>query len=134
MARKGDQHGACFGEVRRVRIERRCLIDDKKKVAEGITELKRSLTQEEDNAVSWRLLAEAYDKVGQDGLARLATAEYNFNVGDMRQARVFAMRARDKLSKNTPEWRRATDIVLVAQPTREDLRQLGREGSIVSKP
>jgi len=24
------------------------------------------------------------------------------------------------------EWRRATDIVLVAQPTREDLRQLGR--------
>ena len=109
-------------------------MDDKKKVAEGITELKRSLTQEEDNAVSWRLLAEAYDKVGQDGLARLATAEYNFNIGDMRQARVFAMRARDKLSKNTPEWRRATDIVLVAQPTREDLRQLGREGSIVSKP
>ncbi len=107
-------------------------MDDRKKVAEGIDELKRSLTQEEDNAVSWRLLAEAYDKVGQDGLARLATAEYNFNIGDMRQARVFAMRARDMLSKNTPEWRRATDIVLVAQPTREDLRQLGREGSIVS--
>ena len=107
-------------------------MDDRKKVAEGIDELKRSLTQEEDNAVSWRLLAEAYDKVGQDGLARLATAEYNFNIGDMRQARVFAMRARDMLSKNTPEWRRATDIVLVAQPMREDLRQLGREGSIVS--
>jgi predicted Zn-dependent protease len=105
-------------------------LDDKKKVAEGIEELKRSLRVEEDNAVSWRLLAEGYDKLGQDGLARLATAEYNFNVGDMRQARVFAMRAREMLTKGTPEWRRATDIVLVAQPTREDLRQLGREGSI----
>ena len=107
-------------------------LDDKNRVFEGVAELKKSLLQEEDNAVSWRLLAEAYDKLGQDGLARLATAEYNFNVGDMRQARVFAMRARDMLGKNTPEWRRATDIVLVAQPTREDLRQLGREGSLAS--
>ena len=108
-------------------------LDDKKKVAEGIGELKRSLTQEEDNAVAWRLLAEAYDKLGEDGLARLATAEYNYNTGDLRQARVFAMRAREMLTKGTPEWRRATDIVLVAQPTREDLRQLGREGSVASR-
>jgi predicted Zn-dependent protease len=107
-------------------------LDDKNKVFEGVTELKKSLAFEDDNAVSWRLLAEAYDKLGQDGLARLATAEYNFNIGDMRQARVFAMRAREMLGKNTPEWRRATDIVLVAQPTREDLRQLGREGSIAN--
>jgi len=102
-------------------------LDDKSKVLEGVSELKKSLVQEDDNAVSWRLLAEAYDKLGQDGLARLATAEYNYNIGDMRQARVFAMRAREMLGKGTPEWRRATDIVLVAQPTREDLRQLGRE-------
>jgi len=105
-------------------------LDDKAKVAEGVNELKKALTQEEDNAVAWRLLAEAYDKQGQDGLARLATAEYNFNIGDMRQARVFAMRAREMLNKGTPEWRRATDIVLVAQPTREDLKELAREGSV----
>ncbi|WP_296600456.1 M48 family metalloprotease [Phenylobacterium sp.] len=105
-------------------------LDDKKKIAEGVTELKRALTQEEDNAVAWRILAEAYDKLGEDGLARLATAEYNFNVGDKRQARVFAMRAREMLTRGTPEWRRATDIVLVAEPTREDLRELAREGSI----
>jgi len=104
-------------------------LDDKTKVKEGIDELRRSLTQEEDNAVTWRLLAEAYDHLGQDGLARLATAEYNYNIGDMRQARVFAMRAREMLNKGTPEWRRATDIVLVSQPTREDLRDLSREGS-----
>jgi predicted Zn-dependent protease len=98
-----------------------------------VTELKRALTREEDNAVAWRILAEAYDKLGQDGLARLATAEYNFNVGDLRQARLFALRARDKLGKGTPEWRRATDIVLVSQPTREDLRDLSREGSIAQQ-
>ncbi|MEO8113691.1 MAG: M48 family metalloprotease [Phenylobacterium sp.] len=107
-------------------------LDDKAKVEEGVAELKKALTQEEDNAVAWRLLAEAYDKRGEDGLARLATAEYNFNVGDMTQARVFAMRAREKLSKDTPEWRRATDIVLVSKPSKDDLKDLAREGSIAS--
>jgi predicted Zn-dependent protease len=107
-------------------------LDDKAKVAEGVGELKKSLTLEEDNAEAWRMLAEAYDKLHQDGLARLATAEYNFNIGDKRQARVFAMRAREMLTKGTPEWRRATDIVLVAEPTREDLRELAREGSIAN--
>lgn len=108
-------------------------LDDKTKVQEGVTELKKALTQEEDNAVAWRLLAEAHDKLGEDGLARLATAEYNFYIGDKRQARVFAMRAREMLDRNTPEWRRATDIVLVAEPTREELRELAREGSTTQR-
>jgi predicted Zn-dependent protease len=105
-------------------------LDDKAKVAEGVGELKKALTQEEDNAVAWRLLAEAYDKQGQDGLARLATAEYNFNIGNLKDARVFAMRAREKLNRSSPEWRRATDIVLVSKPSRDDLQELAREGSI----
>jgi predicted Zn-dependent protease len=107
-------------------------LDDKAKVNEGVVELRKALTQEEDNAVAWRLLAEAYDKLGQDGLARLATAEYNFNVGDKRQARVFAMRAREMLDKGTPEWRRATDIFLVSEPSREEMRSLGREGLVAA--
>jgi predicted Zn-dependent protease len=105
-------------------------LDDTKKVDEGILELKKSLSQEDDNAAAWRMLAEAYDKRGQEGLARLATAEYQFNVGDMRQAREFAIRARERLPKDSPEWRRATDIVLVSKPSRDDLKDLAREGSI----
>lgn len=105
-------------------------LDDKAKIDEGVVELKKALTQEADNATAWRLLAEAYDKRGDDGLARLATAEYNFNIGDKRQARIFAMRAREMLNKNTPEWRRATDIVLVSAPSKDDLKDLAREGSI----
>jgi len=106
-------------------------LDDNAKVDEGIAELKKALTAEDDNAVAWRLLAQAYDKRGHEGLARLATAEYQFNIGDMTQARVFAMRAREKLKKNTPDWRRATDIVLVSKPSKEDLKELAKEGAIV---
>jgi predicted Zn-dependent protease len=104
-------------------------LDDPAKVKEGVAELKRSLTLEEDNAEAWRQLAQAYDKLGDEGLARLATAEYDFQIGDATQARVFAMRAREKLKKDTPEWRRATDIVLVSKPSKDDLRELAREGS-----
>ena len=104
-------------------------LDEKAKIQEGIGELRKALLQDQENAVAWRLLAEAYDRSGNDGLARLATAEYNYNVGDVTQARVFAMRARELLNKDTPEWRRATDIVLVSKPSRDDLRDLSRDGS-----
>jgi predicted Zn-dependent protease len=105
-------------------------LDNKAKVEEGVVELKKALALEEDNADAWRVLAEAYDKLHEDGMARLATAEYQFAIGDLVQARTFAMRARDRLDRNSPEWRRATDIVLVSKPSRDDLRQLAGEGSI----
>lgn len=108
-------------------------LNDDKKVEEGVGELKRALSQEHDNATAWRILAQAYDKQGKDGLARLATGEYFFSVGEPTQARVFAMRAREKLEKDTPEWRRATDIVLTSNPSREDLKELASEGAIVSR-
>ena len=108
-------------------------LDDEKKVEEGVGELKHALAQERDNATGWRILAQAYDKQGKEGLARLATGEYFFSVGDPTQARVFAMRAREKLEKDTPEWRRATDIVLTSNPSREDLKELAAEGAIVSR-
>ena len=107
-------------------------MNDDAKLDEGIAELRRALAQEDDNAVAWRLLAQGYDRRGDDGSARLATAEYNFHVGDRQQARVFAMRARDMLTRDTPEWRRATDIVLTSNPSREDLRELAQEGAITT--
>lgn len=105
-------------------------LDDDKKRDEGIGELKRALLNEEDNAVAWRLLGEAYDKRGDEGLARLATAEYYYQLGSLDQARIFAMRARELLSKDSVDWRRATDIVLVSKPGKDDLKDLAKEGSI----
>ena len=107
-------------------------LDDPKKVEEGISELKRSLIDESDNSVAWRLLAQAYDKRGDDGQARLATAEQYFNMGATQEARVFAMRARELLKKDSVEWRRATDIVLTSNPSNQDLKDLAKEGAVTS--
>lgn len=108
-------------------------LPDRAKVREGVEELRKAILREEDNAVAWRLAAEGYATLGEDGMARLATAEYNFYVGDLRQAKVFAMRAREKLDRNTPQWRRATDIVLAAQPTRDDLKELAHDSTTASR-
>jgi predicted Zn-dependent protease len=101
-------------------------LGDKAKTEEGIKELKFALTQESDNPVAWRLMADAYDKLGQDGQARLATAEQYFYLGASREAFTFAKRAQDLLTKDTPEWRRANDIVMVSEPAAR--QQAGRRG------
>ena len=100
--------------------------DDKTKLDDAIAQLKRSLDFENDNPDAWQFLARAYDAKGDPGMARLATAEQDFALGQLKDARVFAMRAREMLPKNTPQWRRATDIVLVSQPSRDDLKAIGQ--------
>lgn len=102
-------------------------LPDDAKVDEGIRELKRALDQDDENSVAWRLLSQAYDARKKDGLARYATAEYNYIEGDRRQALIFALRARDLLERNTPEWRRANDIVLATENDRQVMRG-GRGG------
>jgi len=101
-------------------------LGDAKKRDEGIDELKRALVDEEIPD-AWRLLAQAYDARGDEGLARLATAEYYYGLGALNEARVFAMRARDLLDKDSIGWRRATDIVLTANPSNDDLKDLARD-------
>jgi predicted Zn-dependent protease len=94
-------------------------LPDPSKVEDGIGELKIAVGQDDQNSVAWRLLAQAYDARGRDGLARYATAEYNYIEGDRRQALIFALRARELLERNTPEWRRANDIVLATENDRQ---------------
>jgi predicted Zn-dependent protease len=98
--------------------------NDPKKVEDAIVDFNRSLVSEPDDPIVWQYLAEAYDAKGEEGLARLATAEQNFHLGQMKDARGFAIRARQFLRKGTPEWQRATDIVLTSGPTADDLRAM----------
>ena len=102
--------------------------EDKTKLDEAIVQLKRALDFENDSPMAWDILARAYDAKGDPGMARLATAEVNFALGQLKDARVFAMRAREMLPRDTPQWRRATDIVLVSQPSRDELQAIGRGG------
>lgn len=101
--------------------------DNPAKLEEAIVTLNRSLVVEGDNPIAWQYLSEAYDSKQMPGMARLATAEQNFNLGQLKDARVFAIRARQLLQKDTPEWRRATDIVLASKPSPDELRELGRQ-------
>lgn len=101
---------------------------DPEKTDQAINYLEGALALEKDNAFAWRLMSQARDSRGEKGAARLAAAEEQFSNGDMNQARIFAMRARELLPKNTPEWRRATDIVLVADPSKDDIKAVRGDG------
>jgi predicted Zn-dependent protease len=102
--------------------------EDKSKTDDAIAHLNKALEKENDNADAWFLLAQAYDAKGDAGRARLATAEQNFYLGQMRDARSFAMKARETLVKDSTEYRRATDIILASQPSPEEMKQLTRQG------
>jgi predicted Zn-dependent protease len=84
-------------------------------VAEAITHLNRAADYEPDNPFTWRLLAEAYERNKQPGLARLATAEQSFSLGKLPEARRFALNARDLLEQGTPQYRRAMDIITTSE-------------------
>ncbi|MDP8916080.1 MAG: M48 family metalloprotease [Pseudomonadota bacterium] len=102
-------------------------LEDSKRNEEAIAELNRVVQIEPDMYEAWRLLAQAYDRKGDGGRARLASAEAHYALGDKKQAKVFAMRAREQLDPGTPQRRRATDIVMASDPTEADLRDLARE-------
>lgn len=99
--------------------------NDPAKLDEAIETIHRAMSVEPDNALGWRLLSEAYDAKGDPGMARLAAAEQEFYLGQLLEARTFAVQARKLLKKDSPEWRRATDIVLASKPTPDQLKELG---------
>lgn len=82
---------------------------------EAINVLQAATRIEPDNATAWFELSQAYDRKGEEGMARLASAELRFAVGDYAAARSFAERAKERLSRETPSWRRAADIATIAE-------------------
>jgi predicted Zn-dependent protease len=102
--------------------------EDPAKLDEAIGHIRKGLGVEQDNALGWWLLAQAYDQKGDPGRARLATAEQNFALGQMQDARTFAMQARQLLPRDSADWRRATDIVLTSEPSQGELQALARQG------
>ncbi len=103
-------------------------LNDPARLDEAIGDVRHALSEEPDNALGWRLLAEAYDSKGEGGMARLAAAEQNFYLGQLLEARTFAVHARELLKKDTPEWRRANDIILASKPTPDQLKSIGGVG------
>jgi predicted Zn-dependent protease len=78
--------------------------------------LRAALRLEPSNAFAWNQLAVVADRNGQVGLARLATAEEAYNLGDLLRAHRFSDLAMRNLVRATPEWRRAFDISTITLP------------------
>jgi predicted Zn-dependent protease len=89
----------------------------------AIDNLRIALQQDSDNPFGWYQMAQAYSDLGNEPLANLATAERYYTVGALPQSAVFAVRARLKLTKGSPDWERANDIIAIAQT------QMPRRGS-----
>lgn len=85
-------------------------------IEESTAEFKRALLLETDNSFGWFELARAYGALDNEPLALLATAESRYHGGAKADANRFARRAMTGLSRGTPEWRQATDIILATQP------------------
>jgi predicted Zn-dependent protease len=77
---------------------------------EAINILDRSLV-EDKNPQAYRALADAYYRQEKRPEADAATAEATFLEGDLKQAQIFAKRAKTQLATGTPAWRKMDDII-----------------------
>ncbi|MGY6533385.1 M48 family metalloprotease [Glycocaulis sp.] len=99
---------------------------DDEAITEAISHLRFAVTEEPQNTWGWFQLALAHEARGETALAQLATAERFFAAGNNMQAFVFANRARDELNEGTPAWIRASELIGVAEPTPQEIREWNR--------
>lgn len=101
---------------------------DEAKVDRAIDLLKSALRQEDRYSYGWYLLSLAYAEQNEDALAKYASAERFYAIGDLNSARSFAGRAQKDLPRDIPQWRRASDIIVVADTQLEKSRRNQRRG------
>lgn len=82
----------------------------------ALINLNAALAREDDNAFAWNQIAIIADRQGKTGLARLATAEEAYALGDYLRANRFAQVAKRNLLRASPSWLRASDIQTITDP------------------
>ena len=103
--------------------------DEPGDVEKAESALRDALIAEPNNAFAWQQLAIALEKQGRRAEAQLATAESAYAVGDLQRANMFAHRARDQLQRDTVDYRRADDILLITDPSNPDNRDFYERAS-----
>ena len=83
-------------------------------VETAIGYLNEAVSRDGGSALAWRLLATAYGRIDELGMAHLALAEEALAQGDRPAAMLQAERAQRSLGAGTPAWLRAQDIRLFA--------------------
>jgi predicted Zn-dependent protease len=84
--------------------------NDPAMLPEAISMLDRSLV-EDKNPQAYRALADAYYRQEKRPEADAATAEATFLEGDLKQAQIFARRAKTQLANGSVAWRKMDDII-----------------------
>ena len=95
---------------------------------EAVDLLKQVTIDEPSSSWAWRLMAQAYQGLSEPALARYASAEQFYAIGDLESARSFAGRAQKDLPRDVPQWRRASDIIAVADVQLDKKRRNRRVG------
>ncbi|HRK25088.1 MAG TPA: M48 family metalloprotease [Beijerinckiaceae bacterium] len=81
-------------------------------VDQAIKELRVALQRDPEVLEAYQYLAQAYEKRGRTGDAELITAEGYAYAGAIEEAAFIAKRAQAKFPPNSPEWRKANDIIV----------------------
>jgi predicted Zn-dependent protease len=89
---------------------------DPDSVKKAISEINIGLERDKENSMGYRLLAQAYGQLGDIAQAELATAEGHFYAGAYQDAKIFALRAQQRLKRGSPGWVRAQDIINYRAP------------------
>ena len=85
-------------------------LNDRESVKSALAHLKESLRMDPSLPLAWKLTANAYNKLGENGYSALATAEYNLLKGQRGRANSQARRSLRILKPGSPQWLRAQDI------------------------
>ena len=102
------------GETSLIRVQlAQALIADEstRNYDEPIDLLRKAIVLENDNPEAYQHLATAYYKKGLHPEADLAAAQSRFYGGNLKEAKSFAKRAQVKLTKGSPAWVKADDII-----------------------
>jgi predicted Zn-dependent protease len=85
-------------------------------VRKAVEALQKGLDRDHENTIGYRYLAQAYGQLGKVPEAELAVAEGHYYSGNYQEAKIFAMRAQQKMKRGQPGWLRAQDIINYRQP------------------
>ena len=92
----------------------------KEQLQKAVHLLDGATQKDTSNGLSWRLLAEAQGKLGNQGEMHLAQAEHAALENDMVQAEYFSNQALKEIPPRTPAWYRAQDLSVLAQREKEN--------------
>lgn len=100
--------------------------EDDRNYAEARGILEKSVRLDPENPFAWYQLGIVYSRIGDEPRAALASAERFSRNGQSPEAAANARVAVAGLTKNTPEWTRASDILVIAE---NELRKKKYKGS-----